>query len=89
MALGASSGNVLRLVVGHGMFLAGIGLAVGVVGAFAVTRIMGSLLYGVSASDPLTYIVLVALLGFIALVASYIPARRAMRVDPVVALRNE
>ena len=89
MALGASSGNVLRLVVGQGMFLAGVGLAVGVVGAFAVTRIMGSLLYDVTATDPLTYIVLVALLGFIALIASYIPARRAMRVDPVIALRNE
>ena len=89
MALGASSGNVLRLVIGHGMLIAGIGLAVGVVGAFAVTRIMGTLLYGVSASDPVTYIVLVALLGLIALIASYIPARRAMRVDPVVALRNE
>ena len=89
MALGASSGSVLRLVIGHGMLLAGIGLAVGVVGAFAVTRIMGSLLYGVTATDPLTYIVLVAMLGVIALIASYIPARRAMRVDPVIALRNE
>ena len=89
MALGASAGNVLRLVIGQGMLLAGIGLAVGVVGAFAVTRIMGTLLYGVSANDPLTYIALVGLLGLIALIASYIPARRAMRVDPVVALRNE
>ncbi len=89
MALGASSSNVLRLVVGQGMLLAGMGLAVGVLGAFAVTRIMGTLLYGVSANDPITYIVLVSLLGIIALVASYIPARRAMRVDPVVALRNE
>ena len=89
MALGASSSNVLRLVVGQGMLLAGMGLAVGVLGAFAVTRIMGTLLYGVSANDPLTYIALVLLLGVIALVASYIPARRAMRVDPVVALRNE
>ena len=89
MALGASASNVLRLVIGHGMLIAGIGLAVGVIGAFAVTRIMGSLLYGVSATDPLTYIVLVAALGIIALIASYIPARRAMRVDPVIALRNE
>ncbi len=89
MALGASSSNVLRLVVGQGMLLAGMGLAVGVLGAFAVTRIMGTLLYGVSANDPITYIALVLLLGVIALVASYIPARRAMRVDPVVALRNE
>ena len=89
MALGASSSNVLRLVVGQGMLLAGMGLAVGVLGAFAVTRIMGTLLYGVSANDPFTYIALVLLLGVIALIASYIPARRAMRVDPVVALRNE
>jgi ABC-type antimicrobial peptide transport system permease subunit len=80
---------VLRLVIGQGLFLAGIGLAVGVVGALAVTRIMGSLLYDVTANDPLTYVVLVSLLGTIALIASYIPARRAMRVDPVIALRNE
>jgi ABC-type antimicrobial peptide transport system permease subunit len=71
------------------MLLAGIGLGVGVIGAFAVTRIMGSLLYGVTASDPLTYIVLVAMLAVISMIASYIPARRAMRVDPVIALRNE
>jgi len=62
---------------------------VGDLGAFAVTRILRTLLYGGSANDPITYIVLVSLLGIIALVASYIPARRAMRVDPVVALRNE
>jgi putative ABC transport system permease protein len=89
MALGATTGNVLRLVVGHGMFLASAGLALGVIGALAVTRIMSTLLYGVSATDPLTYIALVTLLGFIALIASYVPARRATKVDPVIALRHE
>ena len=89
IALGASAANVLKLVVGEGMILAGTGIVVGIVAAFGVTRIMASLLYGVTASDPLTFASLALLLGGIAFVACYIPARRATRVDPVVALRYE
>jgi putative ABC transport system permease protein len=76
-------------VIGQGMLLAGIGLGVGLIAAFAVTRIMASLLFGVSATDPLTYLGLAALLGAIAFLACYIPARRATKVDPVTALRAE
>jgi putative ABC transport system permease protein len=89
MALGATSGSVLKLVVGEGMLLAGAGIAVGIVAAFAVTRIMASLLFGVTATDPVTFVSLAVVLAAIAFLASYIPARRATRVDPVVALRAE
>ena len=89
MALGASASNVLKLVVGEGMLLAGIGIGVGIVAAIGVTRIMGSLLYGVTATDPFTFVSLALLLGTIAFVACYIPARRATKVDPIVALRYE
>jgi putative ABC transport system permease protein len=89
MALGATTGDVLKLVVGQGMLLAGIGLGVGLVASFAITRIMATLLFGVSASDPVTYLGLAALLGLIALLACYIPARRATKVNPVTALRAE
>ncbi|MEY2527995.1 MAG: hypothetical protein QOJ05_85 [Verrucomicrobiota bacterium] len=89
MALGASAADVLKLVVGQGMLLAGIGLGVGLIAAFAVTRIMSSLLFAVSATDPLTYFGLALLLGAIALLACYIPARRATKVNPVTALRAE
>ena len=89
MALGALPGDVLRLVLGQGMRIALIGLAIGVVASLGLARLMSSLLFGVSASDPLTFIVVVLLLALIALVATYIPARRAMRLDPIVALRYE
>jgi putative ABC transport system permease protein len=89
MALGASAGDVLKLVVGQGMLLAGIGLVLGLVAAFGVTRIMATLLFGVTASDPVTYCGLALLLGLIALLACYIPARRATKVNPVTALRAE
>jgi putative ABC transport system permease protein len=89
MALGASAGDVLKLVVGHGMILAGTGVVLGLLAAFAVTRIMATLLFGVTATDPVTYFGLALLIGIIALLACYIPARRATKVNPVAALRAE
>ena len=89
IALGAQRSDVSHLVLGHGARLAGIGVIGGVVAAFALTRLLSSLLFGVSATDPLTFVVVAILLTLIALAACYIPARRAMRVDPVVALRCE
>jgi putative ABC transport system permease protein len=89
MALGAQTRDVLRLVVGQSMLIALIGIAIGLIGAFALTRLMSSLLYGVSATDPLTFIVISLLLALVALLACYLPARKVMKVDPMVALRYE
>jgi putative ABC transport system permease protein len=89
MALGASRQNVFGLIVGQGARLAGLGILCGVVGAAAITRVVTSLLYNVSATDPLSFIVTAGFLALVALLASYIPARRATGVDPMIALRAE
>jgi predicted permease len=89
VAMGAQSSDVLRLVLGHGMRVALLGVAIGLAAALGLTRLIASQLYGVSANDPLTFVGVAALLTLVALAACYIPARRAMLVDPMVALRNE
>jgi putative ABC transport system permease protein len=89
MALGAQQADVLRVIVGHGLRLMLVGLGIGVAGALIVTRWMSSVLFGVKPTDPLTFTVVAIVLGAVAFLASYIPARRAMRVDPMVALRYE
>jgi predicted permease len=89
MALGAEQRNVLRIVVGQGIVLAIAGVLSGFVAAFGVTRYLGSVLYDVHPSDPVTLIAVAAILLFVAILACFVPARRAIRVDPMVALRNE
>jgi predicted permease len=89
VALGAQTRDVLKLIIGQGLVLAGIGVALGLAGAAAVTRVMSSMLFGVSATDPATFAGVVLLLIRSALLASVIPARRATKVDPLVALRYE
>jgi putative ABC transport system permease protein len=88
VALGATRGSVLRLVVGQGIWLAVVGGGLGLVGALVATRVLGSLLYGVAPSDPVTLVSIVAVLSAAVIVASWIPARRAAGVHPVEALRT-
>jgi ABC-type antimicrobial peptide transport system permease subunit len=89
MALGASRRGILALVLGHGALLAAIGVTAGLVGAFVVTRYLSSLLFGITPLDPATFIAVSLVFGGVALLAAYVPARRATRVDPLVALRSE
>jgi putative ABC transport system permease protein len=89
MALGAERGDVLKLVVKHGLILAMTGAAIGLIGALSLTRLMSSLLYGVQPSDPPTFLAVSVVLVGVALLSSYIPARRATKVDPMVALRYQ
>ena len=89
LALGARPAELLRLVVSQGMWLAGIGVAIGVVAALAGARVLSGLLFGVSPSDPVSFVVTIAVLGAAAFVACYGPARRAARIEPMTALRAE
>jgi len=89
IALGAQSSDVPKLVIGQGMKLAFIGVAIGLVASLALTRTMKTLLFGVSATDPLTFAAIALLLTLVALLACFVPARRATKVDPLAALRAE
>ncbi|HET8675200.1 MAG TPA: FtsX-like permease family protein, partial [Blastocatellia bacterium] len=89
MALGAQVGDVMKMVINEGLRLATAGVAVGLIGAFLLTRIISSLLYRVSATDPVTFVAISVLLVGVALGASFVPAWRATKVDPVTALKHE
>src|SRR5438034_9866972 len=89
IALGAAQSNIFRLIVGQAMLLVAISIAVGLLGAFMATHFLSSLLYGVAAWDPITFASIATLLAAVAFLACWLPARRAARVDPVIALRAE
>jgi predicted permease len=89
VALGAQRGDILRMVLGDGAKMAGLGVVIGLLAAFGLSRLIGKLLFGVSATDPFTFVAVSSLLALVALAACYIPARRATRVDPTVVLRYE
>jgi putative ABC transport system permease protein len=89
MALGARRRDVMLMVIGQGIKLAGISILIGLGGALALTRFMENLVFGVSATDPLTYVTIVSLLTLVAMLAALVPARRATKVDPMIALRCE
>jgi len=89
IALGAQSGEVMRLVVGHGLRLAAVGVVVGALGSVALTRLLGSMLAGVSSTDPVTFVATALVLSGVATLASWVPAQRAVRVDPARILRAD
>jgi putative ABC transport system permease protein len=89
MALGATGGNVVRLVLGQGLAITAAGMALGLVGAFAATRLLNAMLFRLTPLDPLTFVLAPLTLGVVASLAAYLPARRAAMVDPIVALRSE
>ena len=89
MAVGARRGDVMQLVLGHGLKLVLVGIAIGSVGALIATRGLTTLLFATAPTDPLTYVCVAGLLTLVALLASYIPARRATKIDPIQALRTE
>ena len=89
VALGAQRTDVLRMILGEGLTMTLIGVGLGLAGAFALTRVLGSMLYQVGGTDPLTFVAIPALLVVVATAASWLPARRATRIDPLTALRHE
>jgi putative ABC transport system permease protein len=89
MALGAALGDIIKQILGRSALLAAAGVILGLSGSLAVTGLLSSILYGVSSTDPLTFVTISAILVTVAFVASLVPARRAARVDPVIALRHE
>jgi putative ABC transport system permease protein len=89
IALGARAGDVIRLILKHGLALASVGVVIGLLVSLALTRLMKTLLFGVGAADPLTFAVIALLLVGVALLACWIPARRATKVDPMIALKCE
>jgi ABC-type antimicrobial peptide transport system permease subunit len=89
MALGAQTGDVLRMIIGQGVVLTLIGIGIGLIGALGLTRLMRTLLFGVNTVDPLTFVAVASILMFVALLACWVPALRATKVDPLTALRYE
>jgi putative ABC transport system permease protein len=89
MALGANQGKIMRLVLGQGIRLAIVGTVIGLAAAYGVTRLLGKFLFGLKAGDPLAFLMVAATLIAVALLAAFVPTRRAMRVDPMIALRQE
>jgi len=89
VALGATRRDIMTLVLGHGLKMTLAGVALGLVAAFGLTRLIRTMLYGVGATDPATFAIIALLLTIVAVVACYLPARRASRVDPMIALREE